>query len=111
MQIQYREQGQASVVSLPAQLVMAVAPTIRTALAQLVDNGNTNLVLDMRNIDYVDSSGLSVLISILKAAQLRGGEVVLLDPSPDVRALIELTRLHQVFDIYIDEKAAVDSLN
>jgi hypothetical protein len=39
MQIQYREQGQASVVSLPAQLVMAVAPTIRTALAQLVDNG------------------------------------------------------------------------
>jgi anti-sigma B factor antagonist len=51
------------------------------------------------------------LISILKAAQLRGGEVVLRDPSPDVRALIELTRLHQVFDIYIDEKAAVDSLN
>jgi len=111
MQIQYREQGQASVVSLPAQLVMAVAPTVRSALAQLVDDGKANLVLDMRNIDYVDSSGLSVLISILKAAQLRGGEVVLLDPGPDVRALIELTRLHQVFEIYTDEAAAVERLN
>jgi anti-sigma B factor antagonist len=110
-EIEHHQIGNASLVRLPQQLVMAVAPTVRAALAQLVESGHKRLVLDMRDIRYVDSSGLSVLIAALKNAHQHSGAVVLLDPTPDVRALIELTRLHQVFDIYKDENAAIEGLN
>ena len=51
-----------------------------------------------------------MLVSAYKAAGEKDGGVVLLRPSGDVRALIELTRMHEVFEIYGDEQAAVEQL-
>lgn len=98
-------------ITLPQRLVMANAPEVRAAIKDLIDDGRTRLVLDLQGVEFVDSSGLSVLVSTLKAVQPRGGEVLLLSPSDGVRSLIELTRLHQIFAIYEDRAAAVDELD
>lgn len=110
MTLNHQAQGDVDVVELPPRLVMADAPEARTSLRNLIMQGRNRLVLDLGKVAFIDSSGLSVLISTLKAAQAAHGEVVLLNPSAEVRALIELTRLHQIFEIFEDPKAAVTRL-
>ncbi|AZQ11078.1 STAS domain-containing protein [Shewanella khirikhana] len=99
--------GHASLITLPSEMVMAQTPTHRTALLKHMDAGATSLVLDLTQVRYMDSSGLSVLVSVYKRAKELSGDVVLLGPTDGVRALIELTRLHQIFDIYEDRQAAI----
>ena len=110
MNISSNRHGSVDVVKLPQRLVMANAPAVRKDLLELVAQGNRHLILDLGAVTFVDSSGLSVLVSALKAATRENGSVVLLNPNQDVRALIELTRMHEVFEIYADEQAAIDQL-
>ena len=74
-------------------------------------SGQRHLVLDLGGVAFVDSSGLSVLVSALKAAKKVSGSVVLLNLTNGVRALIELTRMHEVFQIFADQQAAIDQLS
>ncbi|MCW3171037.1 STAS domain-containing protein [Shewanella subflava] len=101
----------ASVVRLPGKMVMAQTPTYRAAILDYINQGHTRLVIDMSNLEYIDSSGLSVLISARKQAMSYQGNIVLLNPKSSVRALIELTRLHHIMDIYESEEHALESLS
>ncbi|HRD64869.1 MAG TPA: STAS domain-containing protein [Candidatus Competibacter sp.] len=98
------------IVSLAGRLVMADVPQVRQRLLATVERGGGKLILDLREVGFMDSSGLSVLVSVLKAVRLRNGDVVLLHLNPTVRSLIELTRLHRVFAICDDEAAALARL-
>ena len=111
MNISNYQHGSVDVIKLPQRLVMDNAPTVRNDLLELIATGHRHLVLDLGEVAFVDSSGLSVLVSALKAAHKNAGSVVLLDLTNDVRALIELTRMHEVFQIFADEQAAIDQLN
>ncbi len=98
------------IVALAGRLVMADVPQVRQKLLATVEQGNGKLILDLAEVGFMDSSGLSVLVSALKATRLKSGDVVLLRLSPTVRSLIELTRLQQVFAIFDDEAAALARL-
>lgn len=95
------------IVALSGRLVIADVPQIRQKLLAIIEQGNGKLILHLAEVGFMDSSGLSVLVSVFKAARVRGGDIVLLGLSPTVRSLIELTRLQQVFSIFDDEAAAV----
>jgi anti-sigma B factor antagonist len=110
MDLQTQSHGTVELVTLPQRLVMANAQELRTAIRALVERGRTRLILDLHGVEFVDSSGLSVLVSTLKAVRPRQGVVVLLSPTDGVRSLIELTRLHQIFEIYEDREAAIGEL-
>lgn len=111
MSIHCQTVGPVEIVALPRRLVMANAAEIRSAINTLVDSGRHRLILDLGGVEFVDSSGLSILITALKSVQPHAGNVVLLSPSETVRSLIELTRLHQVFEIFEDRGAAVQRLS
>jgi anti-sigma B factor antagonist len=98
------------IVALSGRLVMADVPEVRQRLLQIVEQGNGKLILDLAEVNFMDSSGLSVLVSAFKAARLKDGEVVLLRLTPTVRSLIELTRLQQIFEIFDDEATALARL-
>ena len=98
------------IVALSGRLVMADAPQARQKLLATVEQGNGKLILDLAEVGFMDSSGLSVLVSAFKAARAKNGDVALLHLSPTVRSLIELTRLQQVFSIFDDEAAALARL-
>ena len=111
MTINHTTQGTVDIIDLPNQLVMANAQETREALLQMVEQGHHRLLLNLNGINFIDSSGLSVLISTMKAVHAEDGSVALLSPTDNVRSLIELTRLHQVFDIYEDKDEAVKQLD
>lgn len=111
MTINHTSHGAVDIIDLPNKLIMQNAQETREALLQMVEQGHHHLVLNLNNIDFIDSSGLSVLISTMKAVHVEDGAVVLLSPTNGVRSLIELTRLHQVFDIYEDKDEAIKQLD
>ncbi|MBE2294533.1 MAG: STAS domain-containing protein [Phycisphaerales bacterium] len=107
MVLTHRNVEGVDIVALAGRLVMADVPQVRQRLLATVEQGNGKLVLDLAEVGFMDSSGLSVLVSVFKAARLKNGDVVLLHLSPTVRSLIELTRLQQIFTIFEDEVAAL----
>lgn len=78
----------------------------------LVNTGSdTNLLIDMSNIDFLDSSGLSILLSALKAANEQGSNLALCSLHYPVRLIFEITRMDQrfaIFDTYEDYKNYIE---
>ena len=114
MQIVIAQQGPATVVA-PAgpRLDAEVAPEFRSALLQLIEGGQGNLIVNLDRIDFIDSSGLGALVSALKALKLSpaAGDIRLANVQPPVLAVLEIIRLHRVFTQYPSVDAAVQSYN
>ena len=82
---------------------------LKTALVGLADGGHANIVVDMSRVEFADSSMLGALVSALKMATRRYGDVKLAGITPQVRAVLEMTRLYRVFEIFDAEDDAVAS--
>lgn len=78
------------------------ATVIRETLKQYIDKGNKNFVINMSQVDYIDSSGLGVLVAVQKRAVQNGGKVIIKGLKGKVKELFELTRLTRVFEIQED---------
>lgn len=111
MDLTHRNLGKIDIIKLSGRLVMADAPDVRQKLLGIIDEDHNHVILDLSGVDFMDSIGLSVLISVFKAARVRGGDVLLLNLTPAVRSLIELTRLQQIFEIFDDETSAIARLS
>jgi len=111
MQMETREVGRVRVVRLAGALDAVASGDVRSKLGTYVRDGSTRLAIDLTEVTRIDSTGLGALVTTLKAARDRGGELVLSSLTPPVRAVVELTRLHRVFDIYDDPEVAVAELD
>lgn len=78
---------------------------------QIVSDGNTRLVMDFQDVNYLNSMGLGVVAATLKKVKKTKGDLKLLNLSPAVQELFELTRLTKVFEIFDSEEAAVKSFD
>ena len=77
------------------------ADDFRTSVADIVDAGNTQLVLDLCEVKFLDSSGLGAIVSIRKMVGNEGG-MVLCGLTGQVRSVFRLTRMDTIFDIFED---------
>ena len=111
MYIEHQRSGSIDLITLTGELVMASCAEVRSRIQKIVDTGNGHLALDLAGVPFMDSSGLSALVSALKEARKKNGKVVLIHVAPEVQALLELTRLHQMFEIYDDQDTAVSQLS
>jgi anti-sigma B factor antagonist len=73
---------------------------LKTEMLSLFDEGKNNLVIDLQDVRFVDSSGLGSLVSGFKNASARSGNLKLSGLQPQVKSMFELTRLHRVFEIF-----------
>lgn len=110
MNLVHRKENDIDIVRLPERLMMADAPDARTALREIIEGGSGKLLLDLSHTTFMDTSGLAVLVSSLKAARKKDGDVYLANMGPTLRAVFELTRLHTVFQIFDDAASAVRSV-
>ncbi|MCX7028201.1 MAG: STAS domain-containing protein [Spirochaetes bacterium] len=95
-----------SVIALSGRLNGASAPEFKHEIKRIVDLGRTGLVVDLSGVVFVDSSGLSALISGLKSAREAGGFFRLAGLRDQPASVIKLMMLDRVFDIYADVEAA-----
>jgi anti-sigma B factor antagonist len=68
---------------------------------------NAKVVLDLSRLRFIDSSGLGSFLSFLRKVNAKGGDLKLCAMSPQVRTVIELVRMHRIFDIYVRKEDAV----
>ena len=71
--------------------------------------GNKKIVLNLQNVNYIDSSGIGELVSAFTTTKNQGGELKLLNLTKKVNDLLQITKLYTVFDVKDDEASAVKS--
>jgi anti-sigma B factor antagonist len=83
-----------------------IAPEIRAALRELIDEKPKRLIVDMSNVTYVDSSGIAVLIGAMQSLEAQGGEFLLAATRETVRFIFESAKLDKYFHMYPTVEAA-----
>lgn len=87
-------------------LTAAEAPAFRVE-AEMALAGAHRAVVDLGSVEFVDSSGLAALVGLHRALAARGGELRLSSLRRDVQAVVELARLHRLFEIYDTAEEAI----
>jgi anti-sigma B factor antagonist len=80
-----------------------VSDQFKTEMIQLIDQGNTRLMVSFAEVAYVDSSFLGALVSILKYSMSKQGDVSVVDLNKDISNLFSLIRMNKVFKVYNTE--------
>jgi anti-sigma B factor antagonist len=93
------------------RLDIEVAAQFRSKLLSLIDEGNRQLVVDLKDVSFIDSSGLGALVSALKTLKRSSiaGDVRLARVQAPVVSLLEVIRLNRVFTSYASVEQAVQS--
>lgn len=100
------EDGRA-VVQVGGEIDVYTAPVLRERLAALHEAGRHDLVIDLRAVRFMDSTGLGVLVGVLKRVRLAEGRLALVIDSERILRVFHITALTQVFDIYDSVPAAL----
>ena len=110
MELQERIDGDALVATvLESRLDASSAPALKKRMAALIKDGHHRLALYLSAVEFIDSSGLSAMVSALR--QLHGdGDLVLIAPRNTVLSMFKLTRLDRVFRIFPDQMQALAAL-
>jgi anti-anti-sigma factor len=86
-------------VVLSGRLDVSSVADVRAALHEAIDLGSGDLVVDLAGVDWVDATGLGVLLGADRRAKLIGRRIVLRDAAPRVRRILRVTRLHRVLTL------------
>jgi len=82
---------------------------LRDAIRDLISKGDKNILLNLGDVNYIDSSGLGELVSAFTTAKNQNAELKLLNLTKKVKDVLQVTKLYTVFDIYDDEAHAIGS--
>jgi anti-sigma B factor antagonist len=82
---------------------------LRDTVKDLLSKGNKRILLNLGDVNYIDSSGIGELVSAYTTVKNQGGELKLLNLTKKVHDLLQITKLYTVFDVKDDETAAVKS--
>ena len=104
--------GGVTIVDLSGRIVLGEGSAgLRDLLRNLVSEGIKKILLNLRNVDYIDSSGLGELVSAFTSMRSKGGELKLLNLTKKVHDLLQITKLYTVFDVKDDEATAVKAFS
>ena len=94
-----REEADWTVLAVSGEIDIATAPSLREKLHSLLAEGHQNLIVDLDEVTFLDSTALGVLVGVLKRARTEGGELRIVCNQPRVRKVLEITRLDSAFDL------------
>ena len=110
MKASTRQVNGITIVDLSGRITLGEGSVIlRDTVRDLVAKGNKNILLNLGDVNYIDSSGIGELVSAFTSVRNQGGELKLLNLTKKVHDLLQITKLYTVFDVKDDEAAAVKS--
>ena len=99
-----------SVIALRGEIDVYTAPLLRQKIVDLVDEGALNIVVDMEKVDFLDSTGLGVLVEGLKRVKTRGGTLSLVATQDKILKIFDITGLNKATDVTL-KRGIIGSLN
>ena len=111
MKLSSRQVAGVILLDLSGRIVLGEASLLRDTVKLLLANGEKKFLLNLADVQYIDSSGLGELIGAYTTVRNKGGQLHLLKLTHKVRDLLQLTKLYTVFEVSNDEAQAIESLN
>lgn len=102
-----RTEGERTVVVVTGEIDVYTAPKLREQLVDLVNGGSYHLVVDMEGVDFLDSTGLGVLVGGLKRVRAHEGSLQLVCTQERILKIFRITGLTKVFSIHPSVAEAV----
>ena len=110
MKVKINEKYQAAIIELSGNLVGGEnAELFRKKLYELIEQKKKNIVMDMTNVKMVNSTGIGILISGFTTLKNAGGDLKLTHISDNVKGVLSITKLNQVFHVYSNVDEALES--
>ena len=110
MEIHTRTVGDVHILDISGKIVLGDATkTIRQTINDLLVNGGRKIVLNLKDVNYVDSSGIGELVRTYTSVTREGKQLKLLNLTRKIRDLLVITKLLTVFQVYENEQAALAS--
>ena len=107
-----RQIGEVAIIDFSGKITLGEgSATLRKTIRELAESGQKKIVLNLSDVDYIDSSGIGELVSGFTTVANQGGVVKLLNLTKRVQDLLQITKLYTVFDIKDDEFTAVKSFD
>ena len=106
----HRDAGEVTVVDLSGRIVLGDGSALlRKTIRGLLAEERKKILLNLADVDYIDSSGIGELVSGYTTVKNQNGDLKLLHLTKKVRDLLQFTKLFTVFDVFTDEATAVRS--
>ncbi len=110
MKIKVRDAGKVRIIDLQGKLTFNDGDQdLRDTVKRLLDGGHSSILINMKELSYIDTTGIGELVAAKKRAVAKGGDAKLMMPSKTVYNILSIVSLHLIFDIFDDEKKAVES--
>jgi anti-sigma B factor antagonist len=100
LDLQVQQSGSATVVAMRGSLGMIDVESVQEQLRRLVGQPEAVVVLDMSDLHFIGADGLDMLLVSRGLSRVQHGQIRLVNPSGEIRRILELTRLDKVFGIY-----------
>ena len=94
-------------LSVIGELDLAAAPKVRQALVTAVQGPAPDVVLDLASVDFIDSSGLGIVLGAVKRVKANGGRLRVVVAEPQVRGVFELTELDRILPLAASVSEAI----
>ncbi len=108
----HRDAGQVTVVDLSGRIVLGDGSALlRKTIRALLAEQRKMILLNLADVDYIDSSGIGELVSGYTAVRNQSGELKLLHLTKKVHDILQITKLYTVFDVFTDERTALRSFS
>jgi anti-sigma B factor antagonist len=107
--VRMHDSGGWTVVQAKGEIDLYTAPKLKEELGGLVERDRVRIVVDLAEVEFLDSTGLGVLIGSLKRCRERAGEFVLAAPTETIEKVLHITGLDKVFPIHATVDQATSS--
>jgi anti-sigma B factor antagonist len=97
------------ILSLKGRLTVGEASAVREKVNAIIATGTVKVLLNLQNVEYIDSTGLGALVICFTSLKKAGGALKLVNPNKRNVELLLLTKLHTIFEVFADEQDAVNS--
>jgi anti-sigma B factor antagonist len=105
-----RQVGGVTIVDISGRIVLGQeSAALRDEILDLLSKGHKQILLNLADVDHIDSMGLGALVSAFASVRKQGGELKLLNLTDKATDLMQVTKLYTIFDILNDEAAGVKS--
>lgn len=103
--------GDVTLIKTKKRLDAEVSDIYKQKIKKLIDQGKLNIVLDMSETEFIDSSGLACMVSRILEIRSKGGDLRLSLAGAEVKNILELTNLNMIFKSYPNSEDAINSFS
>lgn len=109
MKITVKTETAVTVVHLDGRLDLATGANLKEEIKKICDKGTKRIHINLKNVEFINSSGLGAFVSVMKQVRSKKGRLTLSNLAAPVREVFEITQLSSVFDIFETQEEAMSA--